>query len=278
MNKLIRSNVVRMALALVATLALARLAVAASKSDAHVTQVIRDVRLLASAAGTRPAAVNDAVREGEAVRTGGESRAELTFTDQTITRLGANTVFSYGKGAKEFDLSSGAALMVVPKEAGTVKINTAAATAAVTGFTALVESHPKGVNKWMIIEGTACVTQLNAEPGKPCTTLRAGDMLILQPGIRGLGSIHTFDIKKTMETAKLVTDFGKLPKWAIHDIEAAISGQNGGQNAPSGGPKDPTGSDAVDQRAAASPSPASSAIPPPPGPGAATAKRRAGRP
>ena len=277
MNKIIRSNVFRVAFALVVTLGLAELAVAARKTDAHVTQVIRDVRLLASAAGTRPAAVNDSVKEGEAVRTGGDSRAELTFTDQTITRLGANTVFSYGQGAKEFDLSSGAALMVVPKEAGTVKINTAAATAAVTGFTALVESHAKGVNKWMIIEGEACVTKLGAS-GAPCTTLRAGDMLILQPGARGNGSVHTFDIKKTMQSAKLVTEFGKLPKWALHDIQAAINGQKGGDTPAAGGGKDPTGSDAVDQRAAASPSPASSAVAPPPGPPPGAQARRPGRP
>lgn len=267
MNKIIRSSLVKIVCAVIVTLGLAELALAAGKTDAHVTQVIRDVRLLASASGTRAAAVNDAVREGEAVRTGGDSRAELTFTDQTITRLGANTVFSYGQGAKEFDLSSGAALLVVPKEAGTVKINTAAATAAVTGFTALVESHPQGVNKWMIIEGEACVTKLKGTPGAPCTTLRAGDMLILQPGARGNGSVRMFDIKKTMQSAKLVTDFGKLPKWARRDIQAAIEGQGKGGNPSSGNGKDPTGSDAIDQRAAASPAPPSTTIPPPPGPG-----------
>jgi hypothetical protein len=269
MNKIIRSTPFRIVFAVIVTLGLAELTVAAGKkNDAHVTQVIRDVRLLASASGARTASVNDAVREGEAVRTGGDSRAELTFTDQTITRLGANTVFSYGQGAKEFDLPSGAALLVVPKEAGTVKINTAAATAAVTGFTALVESHAKGVNKWMVIEGEACVTKLKGGAGAPCTTLRAGDMLILQPGTRGNGTVHTFDIKRTMQSAKLVTDFGKLPKWARHDIQAAIEGQNNGGGPSSGNGKDPTGSDAIDQKVAASPSPAGSAIPPPPGPGA----------
>jgi hypothetical protein len=277
MNKIIRSSSLRIAFAVIVTLGLAELAVAASKTDAHVTQVIRDVRLLASASGTRAAAVNDTVREGEAVRTGGDSRAELTFTDQTITRLGSNTVFSYGQGAKQFDLSSGAALLVVPKEAGTVKINTAAATAAVTGFTALVESHPQGVNKWMIIEGEACVSKLKGSAGAPCTTLRAGDMLILQPGTRGNGSVRMFDIKKTMQSAKLITGFGKLPKWARRDIDAAIEGQKKGGNTSSGNGKDPTGSDAIDQRAAASPSPASTPVPPPPGPGAASS-RRPGRP
>jgi hypothetical protein len=230
-----------------------------------VTQVIHDVRLLASATAARAAVVNDAVREGQAVRTGSDSRAELTFIDQTITRLGSNTVFSYGQGAKEFELSSGAALMVVPKESGTIHINTAAATAAVTGFIALVESHAHGVNKWMIIEGEACVKKKGGIPGDPCTILHGGDMLIIQPGTRGNGSVHKFDIKKTAESALLITEFGKLPKWALDDIQTAIDGQSGGDTPPAGGGKDPTGSDIVDQKVAASPTPGAQNVGPPPG-------------
>lgn len=244
------------------TLSAVRLAVAVDKKDAHVTQVIHDVRLLAKSAA-RPAAVNDAVREGQAVRTGGDSRAELTFTDQTITRLGANTVFAYGQGAKEFDLSSGAALIVVPKEVGRVKINTAAATAAVTGFTALVESHAKSTSKFMILEGDACVKRLvKGVPIDPCVNLHAGDMLIIQPGMRGV--VETFDIKKTLESALLVTDFGKLPKWALDDIQTAIDGQSGGKGPGGGGGKDPTGLGDIDQKEAASTQPPTK-IPPPPG-------------
>src|SRR5205809_598567 len=104
MKKFPGLDFVRISSAIFIALSLSDFATAAGKKDAHVTQVIRDVRLLTSKAGTRPATVNDAVQEGQAVRTGGESRAELTFVDQTITRLGANTVFAYGDGAKEFDL------------------------------------------------------------------------------------------------------------------------------------------------------------------------------
>ena len=62
--------------------------------EAKVTQVIQDVRVLPSNAAARPAAVNDNVRQGTAVQTGVQSRSELTFKDQTITRLGEKTIFS----------------------------------------------------------------------------------------------------------------------------------------------------------------------------------------
>ena len=67
------------------------LATGAELKQARVTQVVRDVKLLPGQAAPRPAAISDQVREGTAVRTGEESRAELTLTDQTHTRRGANT-------------------------------------------------------------------------------------------------------------------------------------------------------------------------------------------
>jgi hypothetical protein len=94
--------------------------------------VVREVRVLTSRSASRSASLNDVVGERTAVRTGAESRAELTFRDQSLTRLGANTLFSFGPGAHDYDLSSGALLLCVPKEAGTAHINTAAVTAAVT--------------------------------------------------------------------------------------------------------------------------------------------------
>src|SRR6186713_2678019 len=66
--------------------------------EARVTQVIKDVKLLPGQAEPRPASVNDDVRDNTAVRTGNDSRSELTFPDQTLARLGANTIFSFEKG------------------------------------------------------------------------------------------------------------------------------------------------------------------------------------
>ena len=73
--------------------------------EAHVSQVVSDVKLLPEQAAPRPAAINDPVRDGTAVRTGTQSRSELTFTDQTITRLGANTIFSFQGGTRVMNYS-----------------------------------------------------------------------------------------------------------------------------------------------------------------------------
>jgi FecR protein len=101
--------------------------------EAKVTQVIQDVKLLPSNASPQPAAVNDNVRQGTAVQTGTQSRSELTFKDQTITRLGEKTIFSPGEGARTIDLGSGQVLLYVPKKSGGAKVKMGPVTAAITG-------------------------------------------------------------------------------------------------------------------------------------------------
>jgi FecR protein len=101
--------------------------------EAKVTQVIQDVRVVPSNASSRPAAVNDDVHQGTAVHTGAQSRSELTFKDQTITRLGEKTIFSVGGGSRTIDLGSGQFLLYTPKKAGGAKVKAGAVTAAITG-------------------------------------------------------------------------------------------------------------------------------------------------
>jgi hypothetical protein len=101
--------------------------------EAQVTQIIQDVRLLPSNASPRPAVIRDNVREGTAVQTGVQSRSELTFKDQTITRLGEKTIFSVGKGARTIDVGSGQFLLYVPKNSSGAKVKMGAVTAAITG-------------------------------------------------------------------------------------------------------------------------------------------------
>ena len=101
--------------------------------EAKVTQVVQDVKVLPSNASPRPAAVNDNVRPGTAVQTGVQSRSELTFKDQSITRLGEKTIFSVGEGARTMDLGSGQFLLYVPKKSGGAKVKMGPVTAAITG-------------------------------------------------------------------------------------------------------------------------------------------------
>ena len=102
-------------------------------SQARVTQVIQDVKVMPSGAAARPATVNETVHQGSAVKTGTQSRSELTFQDQSITRLGEKTIFSVGGGARSIQLGSGQFLLYVPKNSGGAKVKMGSVTAAITG-------------------------------------------------------------------------------------------------------------------------------------------------
>ena len=224
-----------------AAVGIATVIFAAQQKQARVTEVIHDVRLLAAQTTARPAAVNDAVHEGTAVRTGTDSRAELTFMDQTLTRLGANTVFSFGAAARIYDLGSGAILISAPKEMGTVKITTAVATCAVSGFTAILERHSNAWNKFIILHGNGWLT-LKGIPGEPCR-LHTGQMVVFPPHPTHYPQVLNIDISKLLN-GKLVKGFkGPLPELNI--ILADIENQQ--TSPPHGGLIDPTNQDTIDQ-------------------------------
>src|SRR5256886_11653217 len=111
-----------------------------SKKEARVTQVIREVNLLVPDAPARRAVLNENVGETTAVKTGGESRAELTFFDLTITRLGANTLYRFKKSGRQVALESGSTLLRVPKDSGGAAILPRSVTPGRTGATLILES------------------------------------------------------------------------------------------------------------------------------------------
>ncbi|MDB6148158.1 MAG: hypothetical protein JWO45_1822 [Spartobacteria bacterium] len=244
MNKIFRSHVIAIPLALIVTLVTARFVGAVDKKDARVTQVVHDVKLLTSQSAARPASVNETVREGTAVRTGGDSRAELTFNDQSLTRLGANTVFSFGAGGRDFNLTSGAILVAVPSQAGPARIKTAAVTAAISGGVAMAEFHKQSWVKFIVLEGQGVVTLVGS--GKTLTLL-PGQILTLPPGAKTFAPVHNIDLKKLTDKSRLVRS-GRLPPWIRELIKSQVDKQ---QSSPDkGGLQDPSGFEAIDQRAA----------------------------
>src|SRR5438874_8348098 len=182
-----------------------RLVAADQLQQARVSQVIQDVRVLETHGAPRPAAVNDKVIQGMGVRTGVESRAELTFTDLTITRLGANTVFSFKQGARELDLTSGAVLLQIPPKAPAVKVSTSAVTAAITGGTALFATGPP--TKFMVLEGIGTFYP-NGHPER-AVTVHSGEMMMMTANGR-MTKPEKFDVKLVVETSRLIKDFPPL--------------------------------------------------------------------
>lgn len=179
------------------------------KKDARVTRIIRDVKLLPSKATPRPAAVNDQVSEGTAVRTGDESRSELTFVDLTITRLGANSIFSFNKAGRNVELDGGSLLLRVPKDSGGAHISTSAVTVGITGTTVILESTRAGRNKLIVLEGGARV-RLNKRSAES-VYVRGGQMEDVPAGASTLPQPVEVDLGQIMKNHPLITDFPPLP-------------------------------------------------------------------
>jgi len=213
------------------------------KNEARVTQAIHDVQLLAPNAAPRPASINVNIRPGIAVRTGSDSHAELSFTDRTLARLGANSVLSFGEG--DFDFANGSILLYLPKSSGGARINTAVATAAGSGFTAMAEYRPESWIKFIILEGRGSVS-LKHHQGET-RALRAGQMIMVRLGATKLPDPQTVDLSKLIKNSLLITGFPALPNF--NRILADAENQ---QNLPPSTPLiDPTGMNTRDQRAAA---------------------------
>src|SRR6059058_3238679 len=193
---------------------------AAQLDQAQVSQVIQDVRLLEAHGAPRPAVVNDKVIQGMGVRTCVESRAELTFTDLTITRLGANTVFSFKQGAREVDLTSGAVLLQIPPKAPAVKVSTSAVTAAITGGTALFATGPP--TKFMVLEGIG--TFYPTGHPERAATINGGEMMTMTAD-RRMTKPEKFDVKLVLKTSRLIKDFPPLENMplvmAVVDLQLA---------------------------------------------------------
>ena len=208
-----RANFVWLVIVPLLLIAPARSTIAAELKEAHVTRIIKDVQLLPSQAAPRPAVVNDNVRSGTAVRTGADSRTELTFTDLTLARLGANTIFSFNEGTRNLDLGGGAVLLHVPKGAGGAKITTAAITAGITGTTVLMEYHRNAYIKFIVLEGTARM-YLKNRIGES-VLIGPGQMLIVKPNATSLPDPVTVDLKRLVETCLLITEFAPLASQSL---------------------------------------------------------------
>ena len=179
-----------------------------SKKQARVTQIVRDVKVLEAKAAARPAVLDDKVSDDTGVRTGDQSRSELTFLDQTITRLGANTVFSFNKAGRSVELGGGSILYYVPKGSGAARATTSGVTAAITGTTVILESS-RGRNKLIGLEGSTRVS-LNKFPKESAVVL-GGQMIDVPPGATKLPPVQNVDLNKVMKEHPLVTGFRPLP-------------------------------------------------------------------
>ena len=262
-------------------------------TQAEVTRIVKDVQLLPEREAPRPASVKDLIRGQTAVKTGIDSRTELTFTNQTLARLGANTIFSFNSGTRNLDLGAGAMLLYAPKGGGGAQISTAAVTAAITGTTVMIEYHPANEPtesqhastndeatsrmtvalmqlrrrsvptqisstyiKFITLEGLATI-RLNHRPDKTIL-VPAGKMLIVAPDGSWYDVVDV-DLAVLISTSLLISDFPPLASEPLIEDQIRIQqeilagNRTGFSEDEPISLEDPSPLDTLDQRIAALP-------------------------
>ena len=199
-------------------------AAAETLRTASVTTAVNEVQIYPGSSAAHLAKVGENVATPSSVQTGRESRTELTFNDNTLTRLGQNSVFSFREGGRNVELKQGSVLLQVPKNAGGATIRTATVTAAITGTTVMFEYSPGGWIKLLTLEGTQ---RLSINGSKVSVAVPAGMMIIMHPNATMIPEPVAFDIAKLIATSTLAGKgtFGPLPPHVRELIQQTIQKQ-----------------------------------------------------
>jgi len=199
-----------------------QIADAAPLTESTVTEIIKEVNLLpAGTAAATQAKLKDVVKAPDRVRTGAESRTELTAPDDTITRIGANTVFSFEAKERVLNLEKGSLLFHSPKGAGGGTIKSGGASAAVLGTTLIVAATDNGGFKVIVLEGQGRVTLPNGRR----VNLNAGQMVFVLPGGGGLSEVLDINLAKLVAGSLLVKGFSHELS-SVARIDTAIKKQD----------------------------------------------------
>lgn len=191
-------------------------------TESMFTEIIREARVV-SAADKRIVTpqTNMIFHAPDRVRTGVASRVEMTAPDRTITRIGANTVFTFETGGRDLVLEKGSLLFHSPAGVGGGTIRYRGTAAAVLGTTMICAVLPDGSFKVMDLEGEVKVTLKQGA----FIVLQAGQMVVIPEGGTGFHDREVFSIERVVARLLLVVGFSQ-PLSSLPLVQAAIAAQN----------------------------------------------------
>jgi len=258
--------------------------------DAEIT-TLKNIVEHDAGQGAAPARMSEKIGENSKVTTAAASMAELTFGDSSITRIGANSVFSFQSKERLVKLDKGTALIHATPGNGGATVDCGGVTAAVSGSTFMASRSATGGAVFVLLESSGSLKVTT--PGGQTATILPGQAASTGTGPKSSIQVFDVDVKKVMETTPLVGGFKELPSQAeinvvtekqqamiregkieVLGVEVVATGQDGDLlvGAPRERPEPGAGGDGLDINTAAGgdgPGPVAGAKPPPP-PGAGT--------
>jgi hypothetical protein len=193
----------------------------ASLRNLKVVEAVNSVEITdASTRKKHSAKVDEPFHFGSVLATGAKSRAELNAPDGTVTRVGANSLFSINEQKREINLEKGTLLFHSPTGKGGGTIKSLGATAGVVGTSIIVSATNDGGFKLLVLEGSAKATL----PGGKSISIGAGQLTFIQRGSTAFGPVVNFRLRDQVSGAKLVGGF-KAPLGSLQKIKEAVETQ-----------------------------------------------------
>ncbi len=144
----------------------------------------------------------------DSLRTGANSRADLIFNEGTLVRTAAGTIFRFPPNSRNFEISSGAALVMIRPGQGQSYISTPQAQVESQG-TALFVQHDPRTNSSLIgvlTDSAKGAVKVNSADGEIVIQLNAGQFVSIIDGVVGL--VEHFLLPMFYETIELANGLG----------------------------------------------------------------------
>ena len=167
----------------------------------------------------RPARKLDAMTPGDGLSTGRASLAELRFNDGSLARVGEQALFQFLPKTRDFKLSNGTVLLLIPPGRGQTRIQTPSAAAAIRG-SALFVRYDQQTDTTIVGALTNSGIEVSNKEGET-KVLEAGQMIILIKG--EFQNLYDFDLRNFYENSELVRELDLNRQSSVPTTDPAMT-------------------------------------------------------
>jgi hypothetical protein len=154
------------------------------------------------------AVLNDKIESNTQVGTGEQSMCELSLDDKSVTRIGANAVFSFTEKERLVKCDKGTFLVSKDPETETITVTTGSITAAISGSTVVLDVKDDATH--IAVAETTKGVIVTDKNGKSMT-LQSGEGISATPNGMTSSTPRSVDVKDLTSSSPLFTEKGLAP-------------------------------------------------------------------
>jgi hypothetical protein len=186
---------------------LALLAIASHSASATTVSFLKNSVYKLDNTNKVTASLNDKVESNTQVGTGEQSMCELSLDDKSITRIGANAIFTFVEQERLVKCDKGTFLVSKDPETDTMTVTTGSITAAVNGSTVMFDVTGDATH--VAVAETTTGVVVTDKNGKSMT-LQSGEGISATPAGMASATPRSVDVKD-LTSSPLFTEAGLAP-------------------------------------------------------------------